>query len=116
MILQREIADIAEQVGVSKTTVDKDWVLGHFIDAIFSVNELKDILIFKGGTCLKKCYFPNYRLSEDLDFTCTDEKFELSAEQFENVITLVVERTGMNCQIVSFRDLIFKDVKTGYEI
>jgi predicted nucleotidyltransferase component of viral defense system len=116
MILQREIAAIAEQGGVSKTTIDKDWVLGHFVDAIFSVKELKDILIFKGGTCLKKCYFPNYRFSEDLDFTCTDEEFELTKQLFENVITLVTERTGMNCQIASFRDLIFKDVKTGYEI
>lgn len=25
--------------------------------------------VFKGGTCLKKCYFETYRFSEDLDFT-----------------------------------------------
>ena len=25
--------------------------------------------MFKGGTCLKKCFFDNYRFSEDLDFT-----------------------------------------------
>jgi hypothetical protein len=25
--------------------------------------------LFKGGTCLKKCYFETYRFSEDLDFT-----------------------------------------------
>ena len=24
-----------------------------------------------GGTCLRKCYFPDYRFSEDLDFTAT---------------------------------------------
>ena len=28
-------------------------------------------LMFKGGTCLRKCYFPDYRFSEDLDFTAT---------------------------------------------
>jgi len=27
---------------------------------------------FKGGTCLKKCYFETYRFSEDLDFTLTE--------------------------------------------
>jgi len=25
--------------------------------------------VFKGGTCLRKCYFGDYRFSEDLDFT-----------------------------------------------
>ena len=116
MILQREIAAIALQTGVSKTTIDKDWVLSHFIDAIFSVKELKDVLIFKGGTCLKKCYYPDYRFSEDLDFTATDPNFNLTPDLFNKVTVLVIERTGMACQIVSFRDLVFKDVKTGYEI
>ncbi len=34
MILQKEIAAIAEKKGVPKTTIDKDWALGHFLDAI----------------------------------------------------------------------------------
>jgi len=29
--------------------------------------------VFKGGTCLKKCYFETYRFSEDLDFTIPKE-------------------------------------------
>lgn len=28
--------------------------------------------VFKGGTCLKKCYFETYRFSEDLNFTVRD--------------------------------------------
>lgn len=71
MISQREIERLSEELDVLKDTVDKDWVLGHFMDAIYSVKKLKDVLIFKGGTCLKKCYFPDYRFSEDLDFTAT---------------------------------------------
>ena len=31
--------------------------------------ELRDTLVFKGGTALKKCYFGEYRFSEDLDFS-----------------------------------------------
>lgn len=31
--------------------------------------ELGESWVFKGGTCLKKCYFETYRFSEDLDFT-----------------------------------------------
>ncbi len=28
--------------------------------------------------CLRKCYFPDYRFSEDLDFTSTNKDFELT--------------------------------------
>ncbi len=116
MILQREVAAIALEKQVSKTTIDKDWVLGHFIDAIFSLKELKDKLIFKGGTCLKKCYFPDYRFSEDLDFTATDQNFVLLQGHFEKITDIVTERTGMACSVISFRDLLYKDVKAGYEV
>ncbi len=116
MILQREITALAQKAGVSKTTIDKDWVLGHFIDAIYSVKGLKENLIFKGGTCLKKCYLPDYRFSEDLDFTATDEKIILTEEIFNKVVTLVTKRTGIASHIISFRDLIFKNQKTGYEV
>ena len=30
---------------------------------------LRDTLVFKGGTALRKCYFGDYRFSEDLDFS-----------------------------------------------
>ena len=36
-------------------------------------SELRDKLAFKGGTALKRAYYPDYRFSEDLDFTlCVD--------------------------------------------
>ncbi len=34
---------------------------------------LRDRLAFKGGTALKKIYAPDYRFSEDLDFTLLDD-------------------------------------------
>ena len=34
---------------------------------------LTETWVFKGGTCLKKCYFETYRFSEDLDFTLRNE-------------------------------------------
>ena len=36
---------------------------------ISAVPELRETLVFKGGTALKKCYFGDYRFSEDLDFS-----------------------------------------------
>jgi hypothetical protein len=34
---------------------------------------LRDRLAFKGGTAIKKIYEPDYRFSEDLDFTQLDD-------------------------------------------
>ena len=115
MILQKEIMTIAVSKGVVKSTVDKDWALGHFLDAIFSVPELRENLIFKGGTCLKKCYLPDYRFSEDLDFTSTNSGFRLTQLHLEKVCRLLNERVGMMTFTVSLRDLTFKDRLAGFE-
>jgi len=32
---------------------------------------LREVLAFKGGTALRRCWLENYRFSEDLDFTLT---------------------------------------------
>nr|WP_240980119.1 nucleotidyl transferase AbiEii/AbiGii toxin family protein [Ramlibacter agri] len=40
---------------------------------IYAHPELVDSWVFKGGTCLKKCFFETYRFSEDLDFTLREE-------------------------------------------
>lgn len=115
MILQKEIVTIAAQKGVVKSTIDKDWALGHFIDAIFSIPELRPKLIFKGGTCLKKCYIPDYRFSEDLDFTSTDKDFILTRKHLENISSLLKQRVEMLTHIESLKELRFKDKLTGYE-
>ena len=82
MIRKKEIEIRAEEQNVPKSTIDKDWVLGHFIDAIYSIHLCEDSLILKGGTCLRKCYFPEYRFSEDLDFTSINPSFVLNKNLF----------------------------------
>ncbi len=114
MILKREIEKIAEQKRVAKTTIDKDWVLGHFIDAIFSVPECRENLVFKGGTCLKKCYFYNYRFSEELDFTSISTDFVLSKKLMEKIVSIVAERTEIPLHIQKLEQLMFKDMPTGF--
>lgn len=115
MILQKEITTIAEAKHVSKSTIDKDWVLGHFLAAIYSEPELKEALIFKGGTCLKKCYFPDYRFSEDLDFTARSKKFELTKKHVQNICEHVHKNAEVLTHIDSISPLNFKDELTGYK-
>lgn len=114
MILKREIEKIAEQKGVAKTTIDKDWVLGHFVDAIFSIPECRDNLIFKGGTCLRKCYFDDYRFSEDLDFTSINPDFVLDRKLLDQIVKLVTDRTDIPLYVEELKPLKFKDVPTGF--
>lgn len=95
MILKSEIVTRARDLGVSQATVDKDWVLGHFLSAFLSIPEHARIMIFKGGTCLRKCYFPNYRFSEDLDFTCTRSDYELAKDLLKEIIQLCEKHSGI---------------------
>jgi predicted nucleotidyltransferase component of viral defense system len=47
--------------------------------------------VFKGGTCLKKCFFETYRFSEDLDFTLIDAS-HLDAGFLKTVFAEIGER------------------------
>ena len=69
MINRQEIQDFSRELGLSPEVVEKDYVLGWLLAGIYNHPDLKTAWIFKGGTCLKKCYFETYRFSEDLDFT-----------------------------------------------
>jgi predicted nucleotidyltransferase component of viral defense system len=55
---------------ISWNVIELDYALSWILAAIGEYAPAKQNLIFKGGTCLKKCYFgERYRFSEDLDFT-----------------------------------------------
>ena len=60
----------ATQKGLLPATVEKDYVIGWLLMG-FARHPLLSEWVFKGGTCLKKCFFETYRFSEDLDFTVT---------------------------------------------
>lgn len=115
MIRKREIEQKAETQNVPKSTIDKDWVLGHFIDAMYSIPVCRDNLVFKGGTCLRKCYFPEYRFSEDLDFTSTDPNFVLDKKTLTHITNLITSRTDVPLYIQEITELRFKDQLTGYK-
>ena len=72
MIDRREILEAAAQTSLTPHVVEKDYVLGWMLAGISRQPELADNWVFKGGTCLKKCFFETYRFSEDLDFTLRD--------------------------------------------
>ncbi len=70
---------------------EKDYVLGWILWGVYGHNELAKSWIFKGGTCLKKCFFETYRFSEDLDFTLTDPA-HINTAFLETVFAEIGER------------------------
>ncbi len=73
MINRQEVMTFSREFGLVANVIEKDYVLGWLLAGIESHPIISAQLVFKGGTCLKKCYFETYRFSEDLDFTVTDE-------------------------------------------
>lgn len=56
---QKELKQIAEEKHVSIATVDKDWVLGHFLNAMYSFDQIKGISDFvneKKGNINKRAW------------------------------------------------------------
>jgi len=69
MISEAEIRRQAAGLGVDPMVIDLDYSLGWFLAGLLQSQGAADRLCLKGGTCLRKCYFGDYRFSEDLDFT-----------------------------------------------
>jgi hypothetical protein len=75
VISRAEILELAREFQLALDIVEKDYALGWLLAGIANHPELRDSWVFKGGTCLKKCFFETYRFSEDLDFTVRDPAF-----------------------------------------
>jgi predicted nucleotidyltransferase component of viral defense system len=98
MIDRTEILEFAKILGLRADIVEKDYVLGWLLSAINRHPSIKDQWIFKGGTCLKKCYFETYRFSEDLDFTLRDPSHiseEFLRPVFEEISSSLYEVSGI---------------------
>lgn len=60
---------------------EKDYFLAIILSIIYA-SELKDVLVFKGGTAVYHCYLDQIRFSKDLDFT---SKTKLKLSDVENL-------------------------------
>jgi predicted nucleotidyltransferase component of viral defense system len=116
MILKKELIEIAHAKGVKTGTIDKDWILGHFLNAMFCLQDVQQNFVFKGGTCLKKCYFPDYRFSEDLDFTLLDEAFVVDAGLIGRIIKVAEATSGAKFNFEKLKVQLSNDIPQGYEV
>ena len=87
-------------------------MLGWLLAAIHRNAEFSDSWVFKGDTCLKKCYFETYRFSEDLDFTLRDESHfdeEFLTQQFTEIAEWLYEACGIKLPQDRFKFDIYEN-------
>ncbi len=101
MILPKEINKVATINKINNQQIEKDYIVSWVLYGISENKTLFESLVFKGGTVLKKAYFPDYRFSEDLDFTLNDEsiKNEQIKEEFKKVFVFVKEEANIDLQL-----------------
>ena len=103
MIRPGEIQNIARKAGVRDQQIEKDYILSWILQGIGKHDQLFKILVFKGGTVLKKAYFEDFRFSEDLDFTLLNNNIENDKifEYFNEVFTYEREEANIPLEIIS---------------
>ena len=111
-----EIVKIADEKSINKEVIDKDWMLGHFLNAMFTISGVSKNFVFKGGTCLKKIYFEDYRFSEDLDFTLLDKTFAVDKVFFNKIIKVAEIYSGAKFYLKNIKPQIHNDIPQGYEV
>ena len=102
MITRDEILSVANETGLTPAVVEKDYMLGWLLAAVNANEVFSNSWVFKGGTCLKKCYFETYRFSEDLDFTLQDETHleeDFLVQQFGTISEWVYEACGIEIPV-----------------
>jgi len=67
--LRTRLQEARKRLGIPWEVLERDYLLSWVLAGIGQVDSLRETLVFKGGTALKKCYFGDYRFSEDLDFS-----------------------------------------------
>jgi predicted nucleotidyltransferase component of viral defense system len=97
VIPQRELAALRAEWTLDQGVIEKDYILGWLLAGIANHAELAETWIFKGGTCLRKCYYETFRFSEDLDFTIVDgpEEPEALMRIFGDITDWVREESGI---------------------
>ncbi len=105
MILQSQISKLSnrllkEQGGrrIPENILERDYCIAWFLIGL-SRAPLKNKLVFKGGTALRRCYFSDYRFSEDLDFTLLKSiSFDELKQELEHVYEEIKRASNITFQ------------------
>lgn len=109
---ENELRRIAGRENVPVGILEKDYILSVMLIHLKDIGILEH-LVFKGGTAIKKIYYPETRFSEDLDFNYYDIDREDIYQQIKDnldhyIVDPDVEFTGSKDLNYSDTDLTFR--------
>jgi len=90
---------------VSPEIIEKDYFIELVLFYFSKDSSLCENLVFRGGTALKKVYFPEYRFSEDLDFVIDSQK-EINA--YQDIIIQILQKISTDYPIKIDKRSIFE--------
>ena len=98
LLTKKEIQISAKQKKKHLGVIEKDYAIEWLLYGIYHKDsKIKDQLIFKGGTALRKIFYPKtWRFSEDLDFSMlpeTDDKTIISG--FDKIYDIIKKENQM---------------------
>lgn len=91
------IDEIVRSRGIPRRDLlEKDLLIHRILRRLTEDDWFSDRFLFKGGTCLIKCYLGYYRFSEDVDFTYRDQsEFEgLSMKETRRRLSDTIDQLG----------------------
>lgn len=94
MITRDELQRQAAQANIRLELQERDYVLGWFLLGMSRFPDLLQTVVLKGGTALRKMYFPAYRFSEDLDCTLIQPVEEHNLQIMVEAVCLYVANTS----------------------
>jgi len=111
------VNEVARVLNIKRTDlIEKDLILHQILTDLSQNKFFADNFLFKGGTCLIKCYFGYVRFSEDIDFTWKDQTAfnEMSGKKIRSQLSKIIDTAGGVFEaIAEKRGLDFKCVKSN---
>jgi hypothetical protein len=98
VITTAELHRVAEKEGLRFDQVEKDYVILWLLAGLAHFGVKKHGWVFKGGTCLRHCYYKGYRFSEDIDFSCRPggDNLETSLTLLEKTAAWILQESGIH--------------------
>jgi len=112
-MINKELTDfISRRLGISRRElIEKDIILSKILSHLSQDKDFYQNYVFKGGTCLTKCYLGYYRFSEDMDFTYLNQKDFVgkSKNRLRKIMSDKIDKLGKLIEIIAKKlDLDFK--------
>lgn len=115
--LRSRIVRASREVGKPQPVIEKDYALSYILAGIADVPILRESMVFKGGTCLRKVYFPGYRFSEALDFTLRTKRPHTVPESLKEAVRRAADRLERHGPFtITVDEKVHRDAHPGQQI